>query len=124
MRRGKAITEDLGIKLENVQMADLGQAKKITVDKDNTTVIEQGQAQRDRRPCKRNSQPGREDDQRLRPREAAGTVGEAGRWSGCDQSWSRDRDRNEREEGARRKTPCTLPVRPWKKALSPAAVWP
>jgi len=37
---GKAITEDLGIKLENLQMADLGQAKKITVDKDNTTVIE------------------------------------------------------------------------------------
>jgi chaperonin GroEL len=37
---GKAITEDLGIKLENVQMDDLGQAKKITVDKDNTTVIE------------------------------------------------------------------------------------
>src|ERR1700730_1133044 len=36
---GKAITEDLGIKLENVQMAHLGQAKKITVDKDNTTVI-------------------------------------------------------------------------------------
>ena len=37
---GKAITEDLGIKLENVQMADLGQAKKITIDKDNTTVVE------------------------------------------------------------------------------------
>src|SRR6476469_914799 len=37
---GKAITEDLGIKLENVQMADLGQAKKVTVDKDNTTVVE------------------------------------------------------------------------------------
>src|SRR6202049_2914775 len=37
---GKAITEDLGIKLEKVEMADLGQAKKITVDKDNTTVIE------------------------------------------------------------------------------------
>ena len=37
---GKAITEDLCIKLENVQMADLGQAKKITVDKDNTTVVE------------------------------------------------------------------------------------
>src|SRR5438445_664284 len=37
---GKAITEDLGIKLENVQMADLGQAKKITVDKDNTTIVE------------------------------------------------------------------------------------
>src|SRR6201998_1866069 len=37
---GKAITEDLGIKLENVQMSDLGQAKKITVDKDNTTLVE------------------------------------------------------------------------------------
>src|SRR5437016_12716646 len=37
---GKAITEDLGIKLENVQMSDLGQAKKITVDKDNTTIVQ------------------------------------------------------------------------------------
>jgi chaperonin GroEL len=37
---GKAITEDLGTKLENVQISDLGQAKKITVDKDNTTVVE------------------------------------------------------------------------------------
>ena len=37
---GKAITEDLGIKLENVQICDLGQAKKITIDKDNTTVVE------------------------------------------------------------------------------------
>ena len=37
---GKAITEDLGIKLENVQVGDLGQAKKITIDKDNTTIVE------------------------------------------------------------------------------------
>src|SRR5271157_2469878 len=37
---GKAITEDLGIKLENVTLADLGQAKKITIDKDNTTIVE------------------------------------------------------------------------------------
>jgi chaperonin GroEL len=37
---GKAITEDLGTKLENVTMEDLGQAKKITIDKDNTTIIE------------------------------------------------------------------------------------
>jgi len=37
---GRAITEDLGIKLENVTQADLGQAKKITVDKDNTTIVE------------------------------------------------------------------------------------
>ncbi|MGH9642031.1 MAG: chaperonin GroEL, partial [Terriglobales bacterium] len=37
---GKAITEDLGIKLENVQVSDLGSAKKITIDKDNTTIVE------------------------------------------------------------------------------------
>ena len=37
---GKAITEDLGIKLENVKLTDLGQAKRVTVDKEKTTVIE------------------------------------------------------------------------------------
>jgi chaperonin GroEL len=37
---GRAITEDLGIKLENVQIKDLGRAKRVTVDKENTTIIE------------------------------------------------------------------------------------
>jgi len=37
---GKAITEDLGIKLENLKLEDLGKAKKITIDKDNTTIVE------------------------------------------------------------------------------------
>jgi len=37
---GKVISEDLGIKLEGVQLADLGRAKKITIDKDNTTIVE------------------------------------------------------------------------------------
>ena len=37
---GKAVTEDLGIKLESVKLDDLGQAKKVTIDKDNTTIIE------------------------------------------------------------------------------------
>ena len=37
---GRAITEDLGIKLENLTLDDLGRAKKITIDKDNTTIIE------------------------------------------------------------------------------------
>ncbi len=36
---GKSITEDLGIKLENVKLEDLGRAKKITIDKDNTTIV-------------------------------------------------------------------------------------
>ena len=37
---GKVISEDLGIKLENVRIEDLGQAKKIVIDKDNTTIVE------------------------------------------------------------------------------------
>jgi chaperonin GroEL len=37
---GKVISEDLGIKLENVKIEDLGRAKKVTIDKDNTTVVE------------------------------------------------------------------------------------
>src|SRR5256884_9323994 len=37
---GKAITEDLGIKLENIKLEDLGRAKKVVVDKDNTTIVE------------------------------------------------------------------------------------
>src|SRR5216683_1377167 len=36
---GKAITEDLGIKLENVEVEELGKAKKVTIDKDNTTIV-------------------------------------------------------------------------------------
>src|SRR5437867_3075556 len=39
---GKMISEDLGIKLENVQVEDLGRAKSITVDKDNTTIVDGG----------------------------------------------------------------------------------
>jgi chaperonin GroEL len=42
LTNGKAITEDLGIKMENIQVTDLGTAKKVTIDKDNTTIIEGG----------------------------------------------------------------------------------
>jgi len=40
LTNGKAITEDLGLKLENIKTDDLGQAKKVTIDKDNTTIVE------------------------------------------------------------------------------------
>ncbi|HEY3806808.1 MAG TPA: chaperonin GroEL [Kofleriaceae bacterium] len=43
---GQAVTEDLGLKLENITLADLGRAKKIQIDKDNTTIIE-GAGQKD-----------------------------------------------------------------------------
>jgi chaperonin GroEL len=40
LTNGKAITEDLGLKLENINIDDLGGAKKVTIDKDNTTIVE------------------------------------------------------------------------------------
>jgi chaperonin GroEL len=40
LTKGRAVTEDLGIKLESITMDDLGQAKKVTIDKDTTTIIE------------------------------------------------------------------------------------
>jgi chaperonin GroEL len=42
LTNGKAVTEDLGLKLENLTIEDLGQAKKVTIDKDNTTILEGG----------------------------------------------------------------------------------
>ena len=39
LTNGRAITEDLGIKLENIQMEDLGQAKQVKIDKDDTTIV-------------------------------------------------------------------------------------
>jgi chaperonin GroEL len=44
---GRAITEDLGIKLENIKLEDLGKAKKVTIDKDNTTIVEGAGGQKD-----------------------------------------------------------------------------
>ena len=44
---GKSITEDLGIKLENVKLEDLGQAKKVTIDKDNTTIMQGAGSKKD-----------------------------------------------------------------------------
>jgi chaperonin GroEL len=47
LTHGKAITEDLGVKLESVTLEDLGRAKKVTIDKDNTTIIEGAGAKKD-----------------------------------------------------------------------------
>ena len=98
---GKAITEDLGIKLENVHP---GRSRTSQENHHRQGQHDhrrgQGQARRCARPRKRDSQPDRQDHQRLRPREIAGAVGEAGRRRGGNQSRSRYRNRNEREEGA------------------------
>ena len=44
---GRCLTEDLGIKLENVQLSDLGSAKRVSVDKENTTIVEGAGSQSD-----------------------------------------------------------------------------
>ena len=100
---GKAITEDLGIKLENIKIEDLGKAKKITIDKDNTTIVEGGGTTGGHRgPRQADPRAGRGHDLGLRPREAAGAAGEAGRRRGRHQGRRGHRDRDEGEEGARR----------------------
>ena len=100
---GKAITEDLGIKLENIKLEDLGRAKKVVVDKDNTTIVEgAGKTKAIEGRIKQIRAQIEETTSRLRPREAAGAAGEAGRRRGGDQGRRRDRDGDEGEEGPRR----------------------
>ncbi len=101
---GKAVTEDLGIKLESVTLDDLGQAKKITIDKDNTTIIEgAGTPDGDRRPRQTAARAGRRLDVGLRPREAAGAARQAGGRRRHHQGRRGHRDRDEGEESARRR---------------------
>ena len=101
---GRAITEDLGIKLESIKLEDLGKAKKVTIDKDNTTIVEgAGDVDGDRGPRQADPRAGRGHDLRLRPREAAGAAREAGRRRRHHQGRRGHRDRDEGEEGARRR---------------------
>ena len=103
LTNGRAVTEDLGIKLESLTLEDLGQAKKVTIDKDNTTIIEgAGSADGHRRPRQAAARAGRRHDLRLRPREAAGAARQAGRRRRDHQGRRGDRDRDEGKEGARR----------------------
>ena len=100
---GRAITEDLGIKLENIKLEDLGKAKKITIDKDNTTIVEgAGTQSAHRRPREAAPHAGRRHHVRLRPREAPGAAGEARRRRRHHQGRRGDRDRDEGKEGSRR----------------------
>ena len=100
---GRAITEDLGIKLENIKLEDLGKAKKVTIDKDNTTIVEGARHDGGHRgPRQADPRAGRGHDLGLRPREAAGAAREARRRRRRHQGRCGHRDRDEGEEGARR----------------------
>ena len=100
---GQAIFEETGIKLEGVQLKDLGRAKRVTVDKDNTTIIDgAGTAEDDRGPHQAAARADRGDHLRLRSREVAGAVGEVGGRRGGHQGRRGHRDRDEGKEGSRR----------------------
>ncbi len=100
---GQVISEDLGIKLENVTLAMLGKAKRVLIDKDNTTIVDgSGKKQDITARCNQIRAQVAGDHLGLRQGEAAGTSGQTGRRR-CDHScrWI-DRDRGERAEGPRR----------------------
>ena len=98
---GKAIMEETGIKLEGVRLEDLGRAKRVTVDKDNTTIVDGAGTQKaiEGRIKQLRTQID-ETTSRLRSREAAGAAGEAGRRRCGDQGRRGHRDRNEGKEGS------------------------
>ena len=101
---GQTISEDLGIKLENVTLDMLGRAKRVRVEKENTTIIDGAGAKQDIEGRVGPDQGAdRGDDLRLRPREAAGASRQArGRRRG-DPRRRLDRGRGQGEEGPRRR---------------------
>ena len=100
---GKFISEDLGIKLENVDLAMLGQAKKIIVTKEETTIVEgKGAAEAVKGRIAQIRRQIENTDSSLRQGEAAGAAGEARRRRGRHQGRRGDRDRAEGEEASLR----------------------
>ncbi len=103
---GEVISEELGIKLENIRLDDLGKAKKVVIDKENTTIIEGGGSQKEiEGRIKQIRTQVEETHVGLRQGEAAGAAGQAGRRRGGHQGRGRDRNRHEREKGPRRGCP-------------------
>ena len=109
---GQVIAEEVGLTLEKATLAELGQAKRIEIGKENTTIIDgAGDAAAIEGRVKMIRAPDRNLDQRLRHREAAGTRRQAGRRRCPDQGRCRDRSRNEGEEGPRRRRAARHPCR-------------
>ena len=93
---GQVISEDLGIKLENVTLNMLGRAKRVLIEKENTTIVEgAGKKTGHRRPLQPDPCTDRGDHIGLRPREIAGASGEARGRRGGDPRRRRLRGRGE-----------------------------
>ncbi len=107
---GTLISEDLGLKLENLTLEQLGRAKKITVDKDATTIVEGAGKPADvQEPHRAAQEADRGHRQRLRPGEVPGAAGQAGRRRGGDLGRRQHRDGDEAEEGPRGRRPACHP---------------
>ena len=103
---GQMISEELGIKLESINVKDLGSAKRIVIDKDNTTIVDgAGDKKEIEGTGKADQNADRRDNLRLRQGKTPGKACEAG-WRRCRHQRRRsNRIRDEREEGPRRR--CT-----------------
>ena len=109
---GTVIAEEIGLTLEKATLKDLGRAKRIEIGKENTTIIDgAGETKTDRGARQGDPQADRRSHQRLRPREAAGARGQAGRRRCGDQGRRRNRSRDEGEEGPRRRRAARDPCR-------------
>ena len=122
---GTMISEDLGIKLENVTLNMLGRAKRVSIDKDNTTIVDGAGKKKDIEGSHQPDQGAdRGDDLRLRQGEAAGAARQAGGRRSDHQGrrrQPRSRSRSARTELTMRYTPR---ARPSRRASYRAAAWP
>merc|ERR1711933_106988 len=75
---GRCITEDLGIKLENIDLSDLGEAKSVKIGKEDTTIVEGGGGRCHQRPGRPDPEADRGNHFRLRSRKAPGASRQAG----------------------------------------------
>ena len=124
LTQGQVISEDLGIKLENVTLDMLGRAKRVMIEKENTTIIDGAGSQgRDPGPDRADQGADRGDHLGLRPREAAGAAGQAGRRRGGDPRRRRDRDRGQGAQGSRRRRDARDPRRGRGGCRRRAAAW-
>ncbi len=107
---GQMIAEDLGIKLENVTLQMLGKAKRVRIEKENTTIIN-GAGKKADIEARVGADQGadRGDHLGLRQGEAAGASGQARRRRRGDPRRRRDRGRGQGEEGPRRRRPQRHP---------------
>ncbi len=105
---GTAISEDLGIKLENVTVSMLGRAKKVVIDKENTTIVNGAGAKTGHRSARGADQGAdRGDHLGLRSREAAGALGQARRRRCGHPGRRRDGGRGQGAQGpGRRRAAC------------------